>query len=265
MSTIIIPSRTAQVNGQNAKYFDVYINWKIMNPTDVPMWVDIRLVVEKEDWRVTGRYYDEAWVIYDPSYGFVFDYSQQIFADELRVQKSLGNTAWNSMKSLLMLPTGSDFQYDVPEKDFQVSPRIQCEMRNTPTLIRPRTTRTIRPTLRMPGPGASAGMREFWSNYVSPDFHLSFDLIQLSHYSEDKPRPFSRGEVTIASNKRIKNAFKLEMGKETIVEGGWGGYGDDYEDIPPSTREWRSSPKGAVHTGEVTGFGGFIRGILGRD
>lgn len=234
MSALTIPyAKKYKADAGGAGSFDIEIKWKVTNSNDVPVWVAAGVVLIHRRglrWGFTSTAYDEAWAIYHPAEGFVTDFSQQRYAEEVEV--NIGRGISEALGFLMGGGTGSTM-YNQPDRQFTVDPRVHCTMKRprayvlkgprggrvrygmeTAVEVPPRSTIEYTPILNIPGPGASDGMAKFWAdNGGSPDFDVQIEVYQLAHYGVDTP-PMERAELQpdyLLGKEMLRDAFELKL------------------------------------------------------
>jgi hypothetical protein len=245
MREIILPYKFTTPGGM-AKAFHITLDWTIVNPNDSPVWVDsIITLVHRRGFRwVPGEADDEAWFKYHPSVGIGIDFALNHILPAWKAGNAFLGLGSDLMKSLGGSPgTGERMtQYNSP--GWPQGASIEPSVKSTITAgsryiagpfgpqlpgtedtaqeeLMPRSKTSYQPTLSIPGPGASSGMREFWSNYDTPDFDIHWSIWQLPPQHRGAPYggTASAFDDAIAETK-LSDAIEIDLNDHVFAEVG---------------------------------------------
>ena len=212
MSGTILPYKITAA-GRDAKAFHIDLSWTVVNGNDTPVWIDSTItIVHRRGLRTPFRADDEAWFRYHPALGIGLDFSQNRIADEWRagwvgpwdVTKHLMTGEWAAVWNFPDWPEGVTIELAAKSsisatgRTLQAGiagPRPQGQPDTAQLLLMPNSRTIYRPRITLPGPGASPGMREFWSRYDTPDFDIHWEIWQLPYQANIRPTPGTEGKT----------------------------------------------------------------------
>ena len=228
MNKFTLPYKVTTAGG-NALRYHITLALDISNPNTIPIWVDsIISLTHRRGW--APRRLDQLWVRHHPTVsGMQVDFAQKKMVAALR-----RDGLWPSIRTVLF--GEPDKKYDFPDDnmDFEIDSRVKTEIRIYPApgqdvrppgvspggavRLPPQSVTTYRPELILPGPSASPGMRQFWSEYDSPDFDIEFQVIELNYYSQTGAPRLNTGGEAIVELLYLEDAVEIDL--EEDVERG---------------------------------------------
>ena len=223
MNKITLPYKITTAGG-NALRYHIEVSLGLSNPNTIPIWVDsIISLTHRRGWLSGGE--DELWVRYHPVYSMQVDFAQKRMDDRLRK-----GGLWPSLRTIIFGEPDKKYGFPDNNMDFAISANVASEIRinlapgqdkRPPTIatgaavrLPPGEVTTYRPELVLPGPSASPGMREFWSEYDSPDFDIEFQIIELNHYNrQNAPKPDTSGQA-IFDMIMLEDAVEIDLDED---------------------------------------------------